>query len=48
MRLPEGPKWTYEILCGVSHKISYVVSIFMFRRGSESVSLLAAVALNTT
>ena len=21
-KLPEGPEWTYEILCGGSHKIS--------------------------
>jgi hypothetical protein len=23
--VPEGPEWTYEILCGGLHKISYVV-----------------------
>src|SRR5579859_1082255 len=23
-RLPEGPKWTYEILCCRQHRISYV------------------------
>jgi hypothetical protein len=24
-KLPDGPEWIYEILCGAPHKISYVV-----------------------
>jgi len=31
--LPEGPEWTYEILCGGSHKISYVALEVMLRNG---------------
>jgi hypothetical protein len=30
-KIPEGPEWTYEILCGGPHKISYVVLRFMLR-----------------
>src|SRR5580704_17703106 len=30
-RLPEGPNWTYEILCCRPHKISYVAQRFMWR-----------------
>jgi hypothetical protein len=27
--VPEGPEWTYEILCGGPHKISYVALTIM-------------------
>ena len=29
-KLPEGPMWTYEILCDGQHKISYVVKVIMW------------------
>jgi hypothetical protein len=32
-KLPEGPDWAYEILCGGPHKISSVVSGIMWRWG---------------
>ena len=47
-KLQAGQGWLFELLCGGLHKISYVVSILMFCRDPESVSLLAVVALNTT
>jgi len=28
-KLPEGPEWTYEVLCGGQHKISYVAPKLM-------------------
>jgi hypothetical protein len=31
--LPEGPQWTYEILCGEPHKISSVAPDVMWRWG---------------
>jgi hypothetical protein len=30
-KLPEGPEWTYEILCGPPHKSSYVALEVMLR-----------------
>ena len=30
-KVPEGPEWTYEVLCGRQHKISYVAQRFMWR-----------------
>jgi hypothetical protein len=30
-KLPDGPEWTYEILCGGQHKISYVALEIMLR-----------------
>ncbi len=30
-KLPDGPEWIYEILCGPPHKISYVASAVMWR-----------------
>jgi hypothetical protein len=32
-RIPEGDIWIYEILCGGSHKISYVALEVMLRNG---------------
>jgi hypothetical protein len=29
--VPEGPEWTYELLCGGPHKISSVVPSIMWR-----------------
>jgi hypothetical protein len=31
-RVPDGPEWTYEILCGGPHKTSYVALTVMLRR----------------
>ena len=31
-KLPEGPDWTYEVLCGPPHKISYVASAVMWHQ----------------
>jgi hypothetical protein len=30
-RIPDGPGWTYEILCGGLHKISYMALEVMLR-----------------
>jgi hypothetical protein len=30
-KIPEGPEWTYEILCGGPHKISSVAPSIMWR-----------------
>jgi hypothetical protein len=30
-KIPEAPEWTYEILCGGPHKISYVALEVMSR-----------------
>ena len=30
-KLPDGPEWTYEILCGGPHKISSVAPSIMWR-----------------
>ena len=30
-KIPEGREWTYEILCGPPHKISYVALKVMLR-----------------
>jgi hypothetical protein len=40
-KLPEGPEWTYEVLCSGSHKISYVAQEVMLRDSSGSSHLLA-------
>jgi hypothetical protein len=32
--LPEGSEWTYEVLCGPQHKISYVAPSIMWHRYS--------------
>ena len=34
-KLPEGPDWAYEILCGRPHKISYVVQPVMWRSAMQ-------------
>ena len=39
-KLPEGPEWTYEILCSASHNISYVAQEVMLRDSSGSAHLL--------
>jgi hypothetical protein len=35
-KLPDGPEWTYEILCCAQHKISYVAFAVMWRRYSSA------------
>jgi hypothetical protein len=40
-KVPEGPEWTYELLCGAQHKISYVAQEVMLRDSSGSAHLLA-------
>jgi len=32
-KLPDGPEWIYEILCGGPHKISSVAPTVMWRWG---------------
>jgi len=34
-KLPEGAEWTYEILCGRPHKISYVAQPVMWRSAMQ-------------
>jgi len=29
--VPEGPEWTYELLCGPPHKTSYIALKIMLR-----------------
>ena len=47
-KIPEGPEWTYEILCGGPHKISSVAQAVMWRSAKQAAIFTPFQYLNAT